>query len=184
MKHELSRRYALACVHVFGAHMHGDDCTSLESAAHFLLQDRRISFFLQMPIIAADVKAEAFKRIMHAYALPPWIMSLFGLLLEHKRLSIVALVLLAIVDLYKRNAGIESIFITSAHELTSEQQRACDLFLSRLTQKKIMSHYAKDASLIAGIRMQGDHVLWEHSIKKQLRDLHHFFCLIGEGSES
>lgn len=183
-KNDLARRYAQACVNVFGDQMQYKDCVALKEAAYFVASNRRLSAFLQMPIIAHHVKIEAFDRIAKAYMLPHWVMSLFDLLLEHKRTQLLESVLLAITLFYMQSVGIEAFTIASAYTLSDQQQKACSTFLSTTIHKKIIAEYVHDESLIAGIRMQSNESLWEHSIKKQLRELCHTVGLVEEDYES
>ena len=184
VKNELALRYAQACVDVFNTMMREKDCQALQAAAHFLSSHRRIIAFLQMPIIDTQTKMQAFDSIISAYTLPVWLTSLFSVLLDHNRIVLLAPILYAISRIYRQLNGIELFTISSAASLNEQQKKACETFLTQKIGKKIISQYIQDTSLIAGIRMQSNKALWEHSIKKQLRVIQHHFCPVGNEYES
>lgn len=184
IKSDLACRYAQAWLHVFGPSIQYKECIALKAASRFIRSDRRITAFLKMPIIDDSVKIQAFDRVLSAYELPVCLKPLFVMLLEHKRTCLLSTVFIAIARLYLKSAGIELFTISSAYLLSQEQQNLCEAFLSHTTHKKIIAQYVQDESLIAGIRMQSNGMLWEHSIKKQLRELRYYFCPVGEDYES
>lgn len=179
-KQSLARKYAQACVNIFNQQMSYDDCIALNTLAAFLSTHSHIFFFFYMPFIEDSVKLQAYDILQELYNVPSWLKSLFTLLLNDKRLFLFIYVLREICVLYAKKANIDIFTITSAHALIDQQQKECSLFLSHITRKKIITHFALDKSLVAGIRMQSNEMLWEHSIKKQLRAMHQFFCPIGE----
>ena len=61
--------------------------------------------------------------------------------------------------------------ITSAQELTQNQRTEVEQFLTQGTSKEVIPTYKLNKDLIAGLRMQSNAHLWEHSLKKYLRTL-------------
>lgn len=66
-----------------------------------------------------------------------------------------------------------SITVASSCELLDEQRKSIESFIARHVSGKKSYTYTVDPSLIAGVRIYSDTILWEVSIEKQLRDLYH-----------
>ena len=176
----LARRYAQACVNVFGRDMQVADIASFHAVAQFLGTHRRILFFLHVPFINDAIKLQALEMVRAEYTLPVWCTRLFTVLIEHKRAFLVAHVLAYVASFFAKKENVGRFTVTSAHPLHEEQRARCVELLTRLSNKTIVCTYAADQTLIAGVRMQSDTALWEYSVNQQFRTLQHSFCPLGE----
>ena len=61
--------------------------------------------------------------------------------------------------------------IRAAANLTEEGQQKLERFFKKLSKKTIIPNFKIDESLIAGVRMESELFLWEHSIKSQIASL-------------
>ena len=91
------------------------------------------------------------------------------MLINDKRAGLFDFVLKQITLLYKRRNKILSFTISTAHPLTQEAVESVKQFLERVTGCDIIYEYKIDKSLIAGMRLQSETLLWEHSVKKNLQ---------------
>jgi ATP synthase F1 delta subunit len=167
----ISNKYAHAFLHIFFDQLTPDDIMALEQISQFLEQDRRIIFFLRLPIIENNIKLQGLQMLVQQWHLPQSIMVLIKLLSDHKRLDLLPMVLSAIVRFYREEAGIMSFVITSAPSLTSQEVQTLIEFLARVTGRSIIYEYKVDTRLIAGIRLQSTTLFWEQSIAKRLGTL-------------
>jgi ATP synthase F1 delta subunit len=105
------------------------------------------------------------------FELPQSVKKLLEILIKRKKISIFAQVLQDIYCLYMLNNNIVELKIKSAIPLEADQQKKFQQFFEKLSQKRILSTVEVDESLIAGIRLESDLFLWEHSIKSQITEL-------------
>lgn len=102
---------------------------------------------------------------------PKAIRSLLGLLLERERVALFPRIAVAFADLVERRAGIVKGRITTATELTADQQEDFLGRLERSSGKKIRATFAVDGSLIGGAKVQIGDRLIDSSLKAQLSEL-------------
>lgn len=97
---------------------------------------------------------------------------LIHLLLEDKRLVMLPDILQATIDLYKQDHHITSCTITSTDELPTQQKKDLETLIKKIVHGTVEAQYQTDPHLIAGMRVQTDNLLFEHSVEKQLRQAH------------
>jgi ATP synthase F1 delta subunit len=167
----ISKKYAQAVFNVFGASMVRDDIERIEKIVSFLGQHKKALFFLQLAHIDLDVKMRSLDELFVDFSDKKPFMRLIRFLLDENRGHLIDGVLREIVSLYYDAHKIMPCAITSSHELSSDELHKVEQFLARQTGDDIIYTYKRDPSLIAGLRVQSKTILWEHSIRKQLREL-------------
>ena len=157
----VAKRYAQAFIHYKSL---------TEQDLSFLLSlDNLVEFMSRYRSIFFHANTLTYKKLLELFNLATVFDSMIDLLVMHKRLFLFKDVLEFIVFLYKKNNLIESVSITSSHELRDDQKKVLHCFLEQQTGKKIIYSYAIKKSLIAGIRARGSTFVWESSIAKRLR---------------
>lgn len=73
--------------------------------------------------------------------------------------------------LYSKSLNVSRAVVTSTFELSSEQKNALTQRLSKKLNKKIETEYIIDLSLIGGLRVEIDGVVFDGSLKKRLMSL-------------
>ena len=169
---QLALRYAQAYLAVYQSALSDDDCTSLQAAARMIQTNKRLLFFLRLPIIKKAVKETFVQQLISMYALPQSLKKLGALLIAHDRLCLLPTVLNDIVSWYRRTHAIYHFTIASSHALPSLATATIEQFLSRLLPAAtIKATTTIDAALIAGIRLQSDRYRWEYSVRKKCNAL-------------
>lgn len=173
MEHQirLSRKYAQAVLNVFGALISRQDIVHVEHIITFLEQHKKALFFLRLSHIDLEVKARALEKLFDDLSDKKPFMALVLLLLQENRGHLIYGALCELVRLYYEAHKIMPCEITTSHPISAEVLDKVQQFLARQTGNDIIYTYTRDASLIAGIRAQSKTILWEHSIRKQLREL-------------
>jgi ATP synthase F1 delta subunit len=164
----VAKKYAAAFLMVFGQELRVDCIAKITNAAEFLTENRRILFFLRLSAIENEIKKRDLDHMCERFDLPKSIRIVIHLLVDHKRGFLLLLVLNAICFLYKERLNIEAFTFTSAPALEEEECRILQEFIARQTGRDIIYTYKVDKTLIAGIRLQSDTHLWEHSIAQQM----------------
>jgi len=167
----LARKYAQAVFNVFGDSLSHDDIAQVQHIVAFLEQHKKALFFLRLSRIDFKVKERALDELFVDLSNKKPFMALIRLLLQENRGHLIYAALRELVTLYYDAHHIMSCTITSSHALSSDILDKVEQFLARQTGNDIIYTYSRDMSLIAGIRVQSKTILWEHSIRKQLRDL-------------
>jgi len=171
----LARKYADAFVNIFGDELTVDDARVMQATGDFLASKHSALFFLRLPIIKDAVKREVLVHVAYEFKLPTTVHILIDVLLHDKRASLIPSILHAISKLYYKRTDIASFTITSSHALSQEQLDRLVGFLEAWTQRAILYTHAIDPTLIAGIRMQSDTLLWEYSIHRKLAQIQQLF---------
>lgn len=164
-------KYAHAYIHVSGDLLTQHEILQCQKAADFLNTHGRALFLLKVPVIPYEVKREALMEITARFTLPKSIQALIDLLLKHKRAFLLADILDEISTIYAKKKSIHTFRVTSSAELTARERGDIESFLADRVQGTIIYTYVVDKKLIAGIRLQSETLLWEHSIDKQLREV-------------
>ncbi len=167
----LARRYARAMLNIFGNQCTRELCERLNSLAQYLHEHKGLVQLMGMTYFDDQLQKRVRSILYEDYGMPQWIESLFVQLIEKRRLYLIIDILRYMVRYYLQASGITLFYITSAIHLTEEQKNECVVLLESLVQAKVICLYEIDEALIAGIRMQSENLLWEHSIKQQLHRL-------------
>ena len=167
----LANKYARAFLNVFFEQLTRDDVAHIDDAVQFLTTNHKIIFLLQLPMINEQTKKENISALCQKLQLPSSIERLCHLLIGENRLFLIIDILPKIYSYYFERAHILECAFTSYPQI---DQAACDQlkeFLADKTGYDIIYTYKEDKTLIAGIRLQSDIFLWEHSLAQQIKRL-------------
>lgn len=131
------------------------------------------TFLLNLSAIAPEEKTKALETVLfEKFQLPKKPFGdLINLLIAHKRSSLMPFILRYLHEIIMEEQNIVSFTMSSAQDLTQEQQEHIKKFLAQSTNKTIIYKYTVNKDLIAGLRLQSNTYLWEHSLKKYLRNI-------------
>lgn len=164
----LARKYAVAFLNVAGDKFDQKDLQLLETVTNFFIAHRTIVLLFNLPGAKKNTINQVLEKLFGDFHTKELFKRLVTLLLQHHRAFLLPDVLHQISDVYKQRAGITQFQVRSSHELDERQLQGALAFLRRVTGKQVLYEYRVDAALIAGLRLQSDTLLWEHSVKKQL----------------
>jgi ATP synthase F1 delta subunit len=165
----LAKKYAQAMINIHGQDWSLKQAQAFAQAAQFLKERRRTLFFLRLSSIEKDIKKEGLLMVCKQYALPKDTETLIDLLLAHKRSFLVHRVFDWLYQLYLRKHNILSCLFKSSHELSKTSVATAQQFLKKLTGCDIITTEIVDPSLIAGLRLQSNTILWEYSVAQHLK---------------
>ncbi len=167
----VARKYAQACINVFLEHISLDDFYNIVAAQKYIKARKRILFFLRLSVIQDSIKKQVLYTICEKFKLGKPIQKLVNLLIDDKRSFLFEQVLSALIELYKKKQHIYAFKFIGAYELSPKDEEQLQAFLAKQTGYDIIYESMVDKELIAGVRLQSDTLLWEHSIRKQLHDI-------------
>lgn len=97
--------------------------------------------------------------------------ALVHLLTQQHRRFLLSDILREMGRLYRAYHGYEFCELRSSQSLTEEQRTFLIQQLEHKIRKQLYYVQKIDPKLIAGVRVQGEHFVWEHSVAQQLRYL-------------
>lgn len=166
----VARKYAQAFMAVAGDTFNEHEFRCSRELKRFLRKNRALLFHFGVPLVTKDIVEQALDLLYRDFkTCAALFKQLTRLLIKHHRIVILPDVLHHLGDLYKEQSNSMFFYVISSHDLDQHQIRACEEYVAGATGKKIVSEYFVDKELIAGIRLQSDTFLWEHSVRKQLQ---------------
>lgn len=175
----LAKKYAQAFLKVTDNRFSLAVVDVLDQIVDFFDKHRETFFYTKLSCIQDSLKQAMFFQICERFGQGDLLQPLIRLLAQHNRLFIFADVLEQVAILYKDIQGVVDVRIMSSHVISEEEQKIIEKFLERITQKKVRSVVVVDHALIAGIRVQSDTFLLEHSVAQQLRNIQSSFIVSG-----
>jgi ATP synthase F1 delta subunit len=169
----LAYKYANAFLNVYRDRLNDGDIKSIATMRQFLSKHPRLLFLLQVPSIKKTMKEKWLGSFCQHFNVSASFKNLITLLLSHRRVFLLPAILKAIIDSYQKRHHIEHITIKSSIPLPLSYRHDVESFIKRHIKGIHYYHYEVDPTLIAGIRIQSDTILWEYSMNKRLRDIAH-----------
>lgn len=165
-----AKKYAIAFLNLFGSQMVPEDIERIADAAAFLSDHRRAVFLLKVPVIPEKIKKEGLQDFCDRFGLKGEVARLINVLLAHKLPTLLLPVLEGIVAEYNRRRNQVIVTISSAVALDKEQKKILEQFADEQFPGKKTYQYRLDKTLIAGVRLQSETMMWEYSIDNYLRN--------------
>ncbi len=126
--------------------------------------------FLTSPAVSQNEKLsaidEAFSKSIHMYVL-----FYLKLLCEKGRIKLIFNTISEYEKLYLEYKGIKTALITSAVELSDTQKTTLIEKLEKTLNKKINASFSEDPSLIGGVIIELDGMIYDGSLSGRLRDV-------------
>jgi len=127
-------------------------------------------FLVQLKTELVGVSALFYKQLFEIYQVQNCRFDLIiALLKKHRRDELISDVLRSFVSCYEQKHKIFFAQVSSSHALLDEQKRELEAFVERTSGQHFFFETKIDKSLIAGIRLEGDLLMWEDSISCKLQ---------------
>ena len=164
----LARRYAQAYLNIFGQKYTHEHSMLIAPLMYYMRTHKEALFYLKLSCIKSSVKKNILSKMFAAYGLKDDFDTLLDVLIKHKRLFMLSEVLYCIAQLYKKRNNIIEWTVKSASLMQPEDLEIVYHFLEKKTGMHAEYTYKTDPTLLAGIRLQSNTYLWQHSIRRQL----------------
>ncbi|WP_274362455.1 F0F1 ATP synthase subunit delta [Paenibacillus thermotolerans] len=146
----------------------------LQAVAQALAGNPEIQAFFDHPKIGNDVKIRAVKDAVSG-KVSEQVVNTLQLLIDRGRGSSVGLVAQAYKAIADEFLGRANAYVTSAFDLTPEQQEGIARHFSAVTGKKVTVETVVDKSLLGGIRIRIGDTLYDGSLATKLAELERSF---------
>ncbi|HSW73982.1 MAG TPA: F0F1 ATP synthase subunit delta [Candidatus Limnocylindria bacterium] len=167
----LAHKYAQAFINIYGNQLQEKDAQALAALSGYLHDHHIIVFYLGLSLIPLDAKQKATALLLADISCAPAVTSLFNLLFKDARITIVPQILHDIVTLYYQCNGIVPFVITTSHAISSQALATIADFIAQRVGRRITFTSKVDPSLIAGVRALSETLLWDYSLRKQLKNV-------------
>lgn len=164
----LAYKYARALLNV-ASDITIERIRTMEQAIPLLHKHRQTLLYLTLLHQRYEARYGSLDQFLDRFEITTSLKKLVYLLLKDKRLVILPEVLQAVVNLYKQDHHITPCTVTAADELAASQKQELEALIKTIVHGTVEAHYRVDPHLIAGVRVQTDTLLFEHSVEKQLR---------------
>ena len=167
------RRYAVAFLNIFYEKIDQAVCKNVQEASDTLRAHRDWLYFFELPDITSEQQSKMIRLLLDKLNMPHFFDRLLYLMIDHKRVWLLPETLDVLVRIFFSRHNLMHFSLHSYPMLDEKQIDQFKTFLSKTSGKRITMQIEVDASLICGIRARSLTRLWEHSIKKKLREAQH-----------
>ncbi|PAU95680.1 ATP synthase F1 subunit delta [Aliifodinibius salipaludis] len=166
-----ARRYATALLELGKERDEVDELLNdIEYIHNTLEESRDLVLFLRSPVINFDDKIQALEKIFFDELEEPT--KLFLKLLSRKdRINLLDQVTEAFIEKYKEHAGIITVEVFVARELSNEQQELLHKNLEQKTQKNVDMNITVDEDLKGGMAIRIEDTVIDGTVKHKLKEL-------------
>lgn len=168
----IAERYASALLDVASGHGDAEQVkTNLAAFAAVVGESKDLQAFLANPAVPKESKRVVLSELLKRLGSTPTMRNFLNVVVDHRRAGLLP----EIADEYtaKLNVklGIAEAAVTSAAELSAQEKAGLVKGLERATGLKIVAKYAVDAALLGGAAVRIGSVIYDGSVREQLRRL-------------
>lgn len=170
--HKCAHRYAKAWINAHSQELSKIDIDQFSHTIDLLKTASKKLAVLDLHPLAKEQQIRASEIIMKHFSLPGILNGLVRLLVCHRKAQLIARVFLQIKKILTHQTKIASFAVSTSHALQkSDQEHIIEFIKKSLNLKTISAAFMLDDSLICGIKITNEEVVFEQSIAKQLRDI-------------
>jgi ATP synthase F1 delta subunit len=171
LESKIAKKYAIAFLHVYHKECTPAYMETLFSFSSFLEKNNIFQATLAIPSLKNNIKTELIGLVAKKLQLSPGTKTLITLLLKSNRIDLLNEVVKKILFLYRQREKKYRFIVTISHSLNNQEKEIILSFISLHVKNHIHASFVVDKSLISGIKIEGNTLLWERSIAKQLRNI-------------
>lgn len=168
---KLAKKYAQAFINMYGALFDVELIEKIDMLARYLAVHRQALFYVQISVLDKGRTKNKLDEVLHQCGVEPLLRPLINLLIDHKRMFLLARIMKWISILALENKNIMKFTIESAPALNEDELARVQAFLTKETGKRIIYKTLVNKDLIAGLKVYSETMGFERSIRKQLRAL-------------
>ncbi|HUK31091.1 MAG TPA: ATP synthase F1 subunit delta [Candidatus Acidoferrum sp.] len=143
--------------------------SSLDDFAAEIVESSDLRHFLENPAVSRDAKRGVLAKLLTRLGASPIMSNFLNVIVDHRRAGILPEIAEAYAARLNERLGIAIASVSSAAELSAQEKARLVHGLESTTGKKIEAQYAVDATLLGGAVVRIGSVIYDGSIKEQLR---------------
>jgi F-type H+-transporting ATPase subunit delta len=154
---------------VFDAHLDaGRAVSALRRIDSLLSESFELRRVWENPAVPADQKRNLLDAIVKREGIDKPVRNLVAVLIDHRRVPFLPRILEQLEKELDARLGFAEAQISSARELGSEEKRALESQIEKVTGKKVRAQYGLDPSLLGGAVVRIGSTIYDGSVKGQL----------------
>jgi F-type H+-transporting ATPase subunit delta len=157
---------------VFSAHLDaGRAINGLRQIALLLAESVELRRVWENPAVPAEQKRRLLDVIAQRDGIDKQVRNLVAVLIDHRRVQFLPRILDQLEKEIDVRLGFAEAQISSARELGSEEKRALESQIEKVTGKKVRAQYGLDPSLLGGAVVRIGSTIYDGSVKGQLEKI-------------
>jgi F-type H+-transporting ATPase subunit delta len=173
----VARRYAEAILSALPEGLSREEFfRDVDDLRSSLAQSRELRNFFESPIISSENKTGAIQALF-SDRLSPYLLSVLIFLVEKTRERQLAEIIDALIELKRAQDGILFASVASAVPIDEEGRTALEGALRHVSQLLVETEYKIDPSLIGGVKVRMNNVVYDGSVAHHLKELRTRFMI-------
>lgn len=166
-----TKKYAQAFLNLYNDQLSAAVIGNLVACENFLTTHKNAGAYLSLSSIALEKKTALLKEICASFNLPTAFDKLSHVLLKNGHIEVLPKVLQKIISGNRLQKNIINFTVSLSHALGDQEKKSLVSFIKKNVSQEIMVDFIIDPSLICGIKIKSNTLLWERSIAKQLKTI-------------
>lgn len=169
----ITNRYACAFADVvLGKHLdRHQTAQELALIAQLMGSSRVLRTIWQNPSVEGVQKRKVLDWIVARAGASQMVRNFIAVLIDRHRISALREVIREVELELNKRAGLTEAEVTSARPLSDLAKRALEDRMEELTGKRVLAHYATDASLLGGAVVKAGSTVYDGSLRRQFEEL-------------
>ena len=168
----ISDRYALALYELASENNCIDSILKDFNSLHkFILENKDLSLLIHSPLIASNDKLEILLKIINEKSIDSLSVNFLKVISINKRFSKIVSIILQFININAQKRGDILADVTSAEELTNEQQQGIKNQLHTILGKKLSLSYKVDKKIIGGLIIKVGSKMIDTSVANKINKL-------------
>jgi len=172
----IADRYASALLDVLAAHNLAEQARqSLDDLGATVAGSSDLRLFLANPAVPRDSRVAVMEQILDAIGtdvrVRTFLQNFLQVVADHRRAALLPEIAESFTQKFNSRMGIAVAKVDSAAPLDAQERADLEQAFARVTQKKISAEYAVDPALVGGAVVRIGSVIYDGSVREQLRRL-------------
>lgn len=165
----LARRYAKAIYELGNEESKGEIfLNDLNKIVSLINENEEFKSIMESPLYDLTLKKRILKAVVSNAGVSGYIVNFLNILIEKDRFYELSTILQSYYDIISEASGKAKANVISAVELSQTQQLEISRVFSKITKKQVEIGMTVDASLIGGLVVEIEGMVYDGSIKSQL----------------
>jgi F-type H+-transporting ATPase subunit delta len=143
----------------------------LRSIADLLASSPELRTIWENPSVTAQQKHAVLGAIVERMGASRMVRNFLALLIDNRRIAALPKILRQLSLELNERLGLAEAEVTTARQLSPEEQRALEAQVARITGRKVRAHYSTDPAVLGGAVVKVGSTVYDGSIRGQLQRL-------------